>query len=194
MRLAISQEWGGPDSADKCDFIVSHICDLYGGEPGATSLGRFEKSHTYNPQVTPAAPATPDEEDLAEILEGYLADEFDARIEDESCDYIAGRISALHKIVFATPETQDEAGADKVLTEANNTIAALDEAAAKLRQKGLPRAQEQENIEEASGSESGSDEEDDSMDVDPAPREPRQKQEPIVDEDGFTTVVGKKKR
>lgn len=200
MRLAISEQWGGPDSSDKCDFLISHICDAYGGESGATSLGPFEPTAAFDEKATPSAPPTPEEDEIAETLEGYLADEFEARIEDQSCDYIAGRIVSLHQLIFARPASDDQATAEEVVRAGNLAVQQLTEAAQKLKGSGAPKVQRGAgNGDDDALSESGSSSEgsDDDMDVDEGQgsvREPTKKPEPIVDEDGFTTVVRGKKR
>lgn len=207
MRAAISQEWGGADSQDKCDFIISHICDTYGGPPGSTSLGRHESTFDYkspsSAQITPPpAPETPDQDDLAETLEGYLADEFDARIEDESCDYIASRIAALHKKIFAQPDSDTLEAAQRVREQAEAEIRPMQEQADKQKASGR---RETDRYTSQPGFESDSDDDDDgsdsdgerrpnggdAMDVD-RPAQPKPKQEPIVDDEGFTTVQRKR--
>lgn len=229
MRLAVEEQWGGPDSADKRDFLISHICDLYGGVPGSSSLGYFEpttaqasasmsSSSSSSSHQRPAAPATPDPDDLAEILEGYLADEYEASVEDGSCDYIAERLVQLHKVIFAQPDvvlggaggaSEGEAAeaARRVLEQAQQAVAPLDEAAEKLRLKGLPKAaQGRGNGDDDADSETSGEEEDNEgggnnngMDVDmndaqASSSRQTSKLEPIVDEDGFTTVTRGNKR
>lgn len=207
MRLAIDEQWGGPDSRDKCDFLVSHICDSYGGEAGASTLGVFEPTASGSGRIQrPAAPSHPEEDELADVLEGYLADEFEAHVEDGSCDYIAGRICGLHRVIFAQPQStseQDpiaqEAAAQQVLAAAQAAVAPLDEAAEKLRNKRVQsQGSRYEGGEGEDDSDDGSsDDDDEGMGVDEAEGSKSgggQKQEPVVDEDGFTTVVRGKKR
>ncbi|CAO1616233.1 unnamed protein product [Sympodiomycopsis kandeliae] len=195
MRAAISQEWGGPDSQDKCDFIISYICDTYGGPSGSSSLGRYESPYFEN---APQIPETPDQDDLAEVLEGYLADEFDARIEDDSCDFIASRIASIHKGIFISPADESQQAAEDVKNKAQEVIRPLQEAADKQKSsknKEQDRYQSQPGFESDSDDDGGDDEEDDDMDVDQpstSSRPPKQKQEPIVDDDGFTTVQRKR--
>lgn len=204
MRTAISQEWGGPDSKDKADFIISHICDTCGGPSGSTSLAQFEPSTSSSSSSStsppPSAPETPDQDDLAETLEGYLADEFEARIEDDSCDFIANRIVSLHKIIFAKPVDDSEKAARDVIARAEEVIRPLQEAADKQRpSRDTDQYQSQPGFE--SDSDDGDSDSDDNnggsggrddMDVDQPSRQPKQKQEPIVDDDGFTTVQRKR--
>ncbi|CAO1617803.1 unnamed protein product [Parajaminaea phylloscopi] len=233
MRLAVEEQWGGRDSADKRDFLISHICDLYGGEPGASSLGPFEPTLQGHPSggtsseaasssssssavpYPPPAPESPEPGDLADLLAGYLADEYEAVVEDGSCDYIAERIVGLHKVVFAQPDvvlgttagaSHGEAAeaAQRVLDQAQRAVAPLDEAAEKLRLKALPKAQQGkgngDDDAESEASGESDDDDDEAMDVDMADGsaqsrgQPSSRPEPIVDEDGFTTVTRGKKR
>lgn len=216
MRLAVEEQWGGLDSADKRDFLISHICDTYGGEPGASSLGPFEPTRSPS-AASPPAPEMPEPEDLAELLGGYFIDEFEAHVEDGSCDYIAERIVQLHKVIFAQPDVTlasprsaslgDAAeAAQRVLQQAQRAVALLDEAAEKLRSESLPKVhQGRGNEEEDAESEENGDEDDDSgasggaMNVDVADNSSLQPTQPsrpgpIVDGDGFTTVIRSKKK
>lgn len=189
MRLAVSEEWGGPDSAEKRDFLISHICNEH-GQAGAS----FE----------------PDLDDLAEVLEGYIVDEFECRLEDGSPDWVAGRIVGLHRAVFGP----DQAKAESAVHE-------LQIAADQLRgqKANVERGPEQQE-------DSHSEEDDESMDEDEADmtaarhlthsqggvtsadilgasvgREQSQRRQdeqaarqPIVDDDGFEMVVSRRRK
>lgn len=183
MRLAVSEQWGGPDSADKRDFLLSHLCDQY-GNPGSA----FE----------------PDLDDLADILEGYMIDEYEARLEDGSPDWVAGRIVGLHRVIFAPEEDT---------TKAQAAVAELEKAYEEL--KGKKAMFEQGKNED--GEVEGEDEDEEMRDarsmaqshggVTEADRQgarvgleqdqaraAREPQGPIVDEDGFETVVSRRRR
>lgn len=185
MRLAVSEEWGGSDSADKRDFLLSHLCDQY-GNPGSA----FE----------------PDLDDLAEILEHYMIDEFEARLEDGSPDWVAGRFIGLHRVIFAPGDD---------FARAQAAVAELEKAYEELKGKKATFEQGPNQDGEVDGGHS--DDEDMQavrsmvqshggiMEADrqgarvdleqgqarAAPREPQQ---PIIDEDGFETVVSRRRR
>lgn len=184
MRLAVSEEWGGSDSADKRDFLLSHLCDEYGNAGSA-----FE----------------PDLDDLADILEHYMIDEYEARLEDGSPDWVAGRILGLHRVIFAP--TDD-------LTRAQAAVAELEKAFEELKGKKATFQQGPNQDGEVEGH--GSEDEDMrdarsmaqqhggiteadrvgarvGLEQDQA-RTPREPQQPIVDEDGFETVVSRRRR
>ncbi|TKY89533.1 hypothetical protein EX895_001318 [Sporisorium graminicola] len=184
MRLAVAEEWGGSDSADKRDFLLSHLCDQY-GNPGSA----FE----------------PDLDDLADILEHYMIDEYEARLEDGSPDWVAGRIVGLHRVIFAPGDD---------FARAQAAVAELEKAYQDLKGKKATFEQGANQDGEVDGHSS----EDDNMrdarsmahqhggiteadrqgarigleqDQGRAQREPQQ---PIIDEDGFETVGSRRRR
>ncbi|SNX85870.1 related to TSR2 - protein with a potential role in pre-rRNA processing [Melanopsichium pennsylvanicum] len=186
MRLAVSEQWGGPDSADKRDFLLSHLCDQY-GNPGSA----FE----------------PDLDDLADILEGYMIDEYEARLEDGSPDWVAGRIVGLHRVIFSP---------NNDLASAQAAVAELEKAYEELKGK---KATVQQGVNQDDEVEAHSSEDEDMRDarimaqqhggVTEADRQgarvgleqdqarataPREPQQPIIDDDGFETVVSRRRR
>ncbi|EST04479.1 Pre-rRNA-processing protein TSR2 [Kalmanozyma brasiliensis GHG001] len=183
MRLAVSEQWGGPDSADKRDFLLSHLCDQY-GNPGSA----FE----------------PDLDDLADILEGYMIDEYEARLEDGSPDWVAGRIVGLHRVIFAPEEDTTKAQAavrelEKAYEELKGKKATFEqgknedgevdgEDADEEMRDARSMAQSHGGVTEADrqGARVG-------LEQDQA-RAAREPQGPIVDEDGFETVVSRRRR
>ena len=199
MRLAVSEQWGGTDSADKKQFLISHICDTYSEEPSSASI---QQQISNNQSSSIQAPKVPDVDDLAETLEMYFEDEYESKIEDGSADWIAGRIVHLHKCIYTTfPPTQQS------LQYADEEVNKLYEATVRLKgQKVDIQRTQQENGEEEDGSGDSSDEEHDhtqhdAMDVDgegstqsQSQQQPRERPQPIVDEDGFTTVVKGRRR
>lgn len=183
MRLAVSEQWGGPDSADKRDFLLSHLCDQY-GNPGSA----FE----------------PDLDDLADILEGYMIDEYEARLEDGSPDWVAGRIVGLHRVIFAPGEDFARAQAavselEKAYEELKGKKAAFEQGA---NQDGEVEGSEDEEMQEARSmaQQHGGVTEADrqgarvGLEQDQARAAREQPQGPIVDEDGFETVVSRRRR
>ncbi len=171
LRLAVAEEWGGPDSGAKRTWIASSVVDL------------FEESLT-----TIAEERTPpiDLDDLADMLFGMVSDEFDADLEDNSAEAVASDVLKLwDSIVGGSIDMVEEL---ERLVEAN-----------KGKKMDAIRSHEEDS---ESGSESGSgsedEEEDEAMDVDEQPptlveSQDKKKEEPVVDEDGFTLVQGKGK-
>ncbi|EAW11294.1 pre-rRNA-processing TSR2 family protein [Aspergillus clavatus NRRL 1] len=123
--------------------------------------------------------------DLEDVLIQVMNDEFDVVVDDESTGPVAAQIMAIREQTamgdFALVQEMWEAWQKKSQTR-DNVAAAFQRVEA-----------------EDDNQETDDDEEDDDEDVDmgDAPelvRAPREKVEPEVDEDGFTKVVGKKRR
>lgn len=199
MRLAVSEQWGGVDSADKKQFLISHICDSYSEEPSASAQQEAVANKSSSSSSALQAPKVPDVDDLAETMEMYFEDEYESKIEDGSADWIAGRIVHLHKCIYSTfPPTQQS------LEAAEQEVNKLYEATVRLKgQKVEIQRTQQEDGEEQDGSGDSSDDEehdhshDDDMDVDAegsTQQQPRERPQPVVDEDGFTTVVKGRRR
>ncbi len=204
LRLAVKEEWGGPESRDKADFLLNAVCDFFDqfleqalrrqamNNNGSHPNGSNSTQGSSNPL---ASVQPPDEDDLYDLVEGYMSDEFEVRLEDGSVDYVVGRLVSLWKVVFQQgPEA------------ANAALAQLHEAQARLHGVQLS-ASRQEGPQEfqMDGSVDGSDDDSDGerdMHAETSARdEPmemdtgRQAAEPIVDEDGFMTVTkGRRKR
>ncbi|WFD30256.1 rRNA accumulation- protein [Malassezia sp. CBS 17886] len=79
LRRALQEEWGGPESMEKRDFLLSFLCDEY-GDGGAKTL--------------------PDADDVEEIVANYMGDEFGCQLEDESARWVASHICLAHKNIF----------------------------------------------------------------------------------------------
>ncbi|OGM50490.1 pre-rRNA processing protein [Aspergillus bombycis] len=126
-----------------------------------------------------------DAEDLEDVLIQVMNDEFDVVIDDESAVPVAAEIMEVRELVAKgdiDPIKQMwENYQTKSQQKASNVAAAF--------KRGEDEDQDSEDDDEE-------DEEDD-VDMGEAPalvRAPKEKVQPEVDEDGFTKVVGKKKR
>ncbi|KAF8217551.1 Pre-rRNA-processing protein TSR2-domain-containing protein [Mycena galopus ATCC 62051] len=127
---------------------------------------------------------TPDDQYVEELLLQILADEFETDLEDGSAEVVAVDIVRLWD------ETRN--GRDEL-------VVTFETKAEGMRGKRTAaQAVPSHDPEEFEGEEGDEDEDDDGMDVDEAEEapqliEPRQREEPEVDEDGFTLVKGKGK-
>lgn len=192
MRLAVAEQWGGHESADKRDFLITHICDEYSTE--------YSSAEQEASSSTTVPPKSPDVDDLAETLEMYFGDEFESRIEDGSADWIANRLVHLHRIIYSQfPPTKES------LAQAEAELNKLNEAAVQLRGQKVVVESSQEQPQEVDDDDSDDSEQidhhphvhvDDAMDIDSsgASQANRGLKEPIVDEEGFTTVVKGRRR
>ncbi|KAF2713813.1 pre-rRNA-processing protein-like protein TSR2 [Pleomassaria siparia CBS 279.74] len=163
LSVAVQNHWGGPDSSDKRDWLAGAISEAFANEP------------------------LTDAEDIEILLLEVLQDEFGVRLEDETEVAIAKDIMAIRKEVlegnFATVDRLQakweaskgkEVKAGKVQVREQNQDAEWDS------------VDEEEDDEE---------EEDRDVDMEDAPQlvAAKPKVAPVVDEDGFTKVVGKRR-
>lgn len=162
LSLAVSNNWGGPSSSDKRDWLAGVLSDLFLSDPETDAV------------------------DVEEVLLQVMQDEFDVVVDDGSAGDTAERILELRADCL-----KGEFGA----------VQALYERWEKSKGKAVVgfTAGKEEDQETDGESEDGDDgEEWEGMDVDmqdaPAPVQPREKEMPVIDEDGFTKVVGKKRR
>lgn len=161
LTAAVQNQWGGPDSSDKRDWLAGQISDLFANEPST------------------------DSEDVEVMLLQILEDEFGVRLEDETEVDVAKDIMILRKeIGEGNTDTVDklqrkwEARKGKEVNTGNVSV----------------RESNQEAEWDSVDEESGEDDEDVEMGDAPALVPAKPKPEPEVDDDGFTKVVGKKKR
>ncbi|KAL4750841.1 hypothetical protein BDW72DRAFT_107761 [Aspergillus terricola var. indicus] len=124
-----------------------------------------------------------DAEDLEDVLIQVMNDEFDVVVDDESAGEVADRIMEIRKMV----ENGEFDGVRQMWEEWERKAAKKGDTVA-----GFRRGEDQDG-ETDDDEEDG--EEDEEMGEAPAlVSAPRERVEPEVDEDGFTKVVGKKRR
>ena len=167
MRVALANNWGGPASSDKRDHLAAEISTLWARDPET------------------------DAEDVAFVLLDYMGSEFECEVEDGSEGDVAREILGVRERLLVSGD-----------------LAVKREVEARWRNRGQMRGSVQvrevnQDAEEGAvveGEEEDSEEEEDEdgdvdMDAPPlVPVVPRERPAPIVDEDGFTKVVGKKRR
>lgn len=186
LTIAVREEWGGPESADKKTWMASTIID------------EFESRATYLPPtgddtpslVDPATANDPplDYDDVADMINQMMSDEFEANIEDGSLDAVSNDIVRLWRDIL-----QPAAGAQSA-----TIVEALERKAAESNGKGVQATKGAglQMVDDDSDSDWDDEEDDEQMQVDEAPQlVPREKerQEPVVDDDGFTLVQKGKK-
>jgi pre-rRNA-processing protein TSR2 len=189
LTIAVREEWGGPESAGKKTWIASTIIDEFESRasyvPSSTSSG---PSDVADPTTANDPPLEHD--DLADLINQMMSDEFESNIEDGSIDAVAADIVRLWRDIL-----QPATGA-----QPSTVVDALERKAAEVKGKGIQATKgaglQNENGEEDSDSE-WDDESEDGMDVDEAPQlapVERERVEPVVDDDGFTLVQPKTKK
>ncbi|KAL2819673.1 Pre-rRNA-processing protein TSR2-domain-containing protein [Aspergillus granulosus] len=126
-----------------------------------------------------------DAEDLEDVLIQVMNDEFDVVVDDESAEEVAVRIMEVRKAV------------EKGEYDAIKQMWAEWEAKKGQRGSAVAGFKRGEDVEQETDEEASDDDDEGDVDMGEAPalvRAPKERVEPEVDEDGFTKVVGKKKR
>ncbi|KAL1610210.1 rRNA accumulation-related protein [Paraconiothyrium brasiliense] len=161
LTVAVQNQWGGPDSSDKRDWLAGAVSDLFSSEP------------------------LTDQEDIEVMLLQVLEDEFGTRLEDETEVGVARDIMAIRIEVqegnFATVDALEQRWQSRKGKEVSTGSVQVKE----VEQEG-----EWDSVDE----ETDDDEDEVMRDPPAAAAPPKEKPAPEVDEDGFTKVVGKKRR
>lgn len=169
LNLAVQSNWGGPTSAEKRECLCGEISDLLATRPET------------------------DAEDLDEILVQFMNDEYDVVVDDGSAAEVAGKIAEARAEVL-----KGNFDGVKELWEAYQAKAAKggnpDGVFKKVETTG---DDDDDDDDDGSGDGDWEDERDVEMadaDIPSTTGGTRQKPELEIDEEGFTKVVGKKKR
>ncbi|RSH85082.1 uncharacterized protein EHS24_006675 [Apiotrichum porosum] len=182
LTIAVREQWGGHESADKKTWLASELIDAFESAVVDTPEG---------PRLDPSTAAEPplDIDQLADMLTQVMSDEFEAAIEDGSVDPLATDILRLWRDVVAPTQRPAE-----------ETVGALERKAAEVSRQGVAAtsgggAHEVDENGEEWESDSDDDEDDGVPQLVPAEeQQPREREEPIVDDDGFTLVQKPRRR
>ncbi|KAF1999262.1 hypothetical protein P154DRAFT_437520 [Amniculicola lignicola CBS 123094] len=162
LTSAVREGWGGPDSADKRDWLAGAISDLFQNEPAT------------------------DNEDVEVLLLQVLEDEFEIRLEDESEVVVAEQIMKIREQTAQGDYTAVEELQTRWEARKGKPVST-----AKIQVIEHKQDAEWDSVDE----ESGSDEDGDVDMADAPPLVPaKPKPAPQVDDEGFTRVVGKKRK
>ncbi|KAI0429108.1 Pre-rRNA-processing protein TSR2-domain-containing protein [Xylaria sp. FL1042] len=191
LTIAVQNNWGGPDSSDKRDWLAGVIVDMFPSfvdlATAAASTSNTPSQNNSTKSQSKKLPEEPIAEEIEETLLQVMFDEFEANVDDQSEAEVADRIM-------------------KCRTQcADGNFALVEELRARwLDTKGKKVvAQAAADPDQDTDWESGSDDEDDDedgngdveMDDAPAlvPVAPKVKPQPEIDEDGFEKVSRKKR-
>lgn len=175
----MSASWGGPDSEDKRSWFAGFLADYL--------------------VTTPAA----DVEDVESILLDFMETEFGARLEDDSEIDVARECIVVRRQIFEGDFTGVDALKRWWDGRKGKKDAVITQGHLPAGMSGLTTGPDGEEGEEEEWSENDEDEDEDGgvdIDMTDAPPQlvpaqpPRPKAVPEVDEDGFTKVIGKKRR
>jgi pre-rRNA-processing protein TSR2 len=166
LTVAIQNQWGGPDSADKRDWLAGAISEIFASTPET------------------------DQEDLEVVLLQALEDEFGIRLEDETEVGVARDIMTIYmeckKGEFARVEGLQRRWEERKGREVGTGNVKVVE----REQEG-----EWDSVDEESDEDEDEDEDVEMGDA-PAlvSAKAKEKVQPEIDEEGFEKVVGKKRR
>ncbi|KAI1259474.1 Pre-rRNA-processing protein TSR2-domain-containing protein [Xylariaceae sp. FL1019] len=188
LTIAVQNQWGGPDSSDKRDWLAGAISDMFPSFPDLhklTTASQSTTTTTTSKSKTQKLPEEPIPEDIEETLLQVLGDEFETNVDDGSEQEVADRIMRCRAqcaegnftLVSDLRKRWEESRGKKVV----------------LRETEAP---DQETDDSGSDDEDDEEENDD-VEMGDAPQlvgagARRPKPEKIIDEDGFETVVRKR--
>ncbi|KUI69516.1 Pre-rRNA-processing protein TSR2 [Cytospora mali] len=186
LTLAVQNNWGGPDSADKRDWfagqVVEQFPDLSSSSSSSTSTPAPAPAGATKKAEDEAADGEPDIEYVEELILQVMLDEFEVNVDDDSAFDVATEIMRL-RTQCARGNFED---VDKLLTRWQSRKGAKVEG---LFKKG----EDQDNDtdwDDTDGEEGSDDDMDDAPPLVEAPR--KEKPPPEVDDDGFTKVSRKR--
>lgn len=165
LTLAVQNSWGGPDSSEKRDWFAGAISDVISKTPDA------------------------DVEYLEEFMLQVMNDEFDVNVEDGSGEEISAKIIGLRKLTLQGDFTMvDEMYSKWQDRQSKGTGGKISFQHVTTDDDEIETDWDSDDI----------DEEDDSdVEMGEAPalvKATKEKVQPKVDDEGFTEVVGRKRR
>ncbi|KXL42125.1 hypothetical protein M433DRAFT_72229 [Acidomyces richmondensis BFW] len=174
LHLAVQNSWGGPESSEKRDWFAGAVSELLSSRPDT------------------------DEEELEIFLLQVMQDEFEVNVEDDSEVDVARTILRLKQSLSGQGLWEGGSGEER--------MSVLKEVEGRWRERGRMKV-DVRVVEEDGEEEEDEEEEDEGFDEDGdvdmdaegefvpelRPALAKKKVEPVIDEEGFTKVVGKKK-
>ncbi|GHJ88683.1 hypothetical protein NliqN6_5085 [Naganishia liquefaciens] len=195
LRLAISEQWAGPDSAQRKVDIQSYIIDVF-EDAIRQDHGSVEAAAAMSASASGAHPldSVMDEEELADCLIAAMQEAFDVDLEDDSDQTVARDIIRLWKQLVR--------GNQDMLHEVEKMAAERAGQRVKARgQDGTQDVDEDGNPVEDDGKVEDEDDDDEDQDMEDDSEAPQlvdnkeqPSREPVVDDDGFTLVQKGNKR
>lgn len=175
LRLAVSSNWGGPDSSDKRDWFVGAVVELF---------DNADVKDTSTNQVQDL------QADVEDRLLQIMQDEFDVNVEDESEIAVAADVVRCWTRVMQQNDTSIVTNFRDRWTREGGKVERVN-----VVETDQDVDDDDEDAQTAGMNGPGRDGDVEMGDAtNPAITSRTQREEPIVDEDGFTTVVSKKKR
>ncbi|KAM7216175.1 Pre-rRNA-processing protein TSR2 domain containing protein [Rhypophila decipiens] len=193
LSLAVQENWGGPDSSDKRDWLAGAVVELFPDISKLSPSALLQQLQQQNQQSqqqqndnSSSSTEEPDEAYIEEFLLNVMLDEFEVAIDNESAALVA------EQIVRARTEC--------LRGKIDGEVADLRRRFSSKRPNEKVNFKLVEQDQEADwDTEDGDDDDDDDDEneemTDAVPElVKKEKKEPEVDEDGFTKVVSRKKK
>ncbi|PSR79209.1 Pre-rRNA-processing protein TSR2-domain-containing protein [Coniella lustricola] len=189
LTLAVQNNWGGPDSADKRDWFAGEVASQFPPFPSSTSSTSTATSSSSSTTAAAAATAAdqpdPDAEYIEELILQVMLDEFEVNVDDDSGYDVAVEIIRLR----AQCSKGNFEQVDRLLERWQA------KKGTKVQFQMAPDQDNDTDWDDTDGDDDdGDDDDDEEMDEAPplvhAPK--KEKAAPEVDEDGFTTVTRKR--
>lgn len=172
LTIAVREQWGGIDSAEKKTFLASEIVELF--DERAARLP--------NGGIDPAGETPLDQDQVSDLLAQVMSDEFEAAVEDDSLDPMGADIVRAWKDIVTGGERAEE------------LVSALEAKAAEVTRSGVKAQSGGGEVEVDSEGEEWESEDEAPQLVPAQEKEPKERQEPVVDDDGFTLVQKPRRR
>ncbi|KAM4062973.1 pre-rRNA-processing protein TSR2 domain-containing protein [Hirsutella rhossiliensis] len=174
LTLAVQNNWGGPDSADKRDWFAGAVVDLF---PEFTDAPPKNK-----------APAEPDMEDVEAVLLQVMIDEFEVNVDDDSGAEVASQIVRIRSQCSIGQSDEVDALRERFEKLKGNKVDHMFKQALDADQDtDWETDDSQDDDDDDGGADVAMDE------APPLVSAPKEKPTPQVDEDGFVMVTKKKK-
>ncbi|KAI1353843.1 Pre-rRNA-processing protein TSR2-domain-containing protein [Xylaria sp. FL0043] len=194
LTIAVQNNWGGPDSSDKRDWLAGVIVDMF---PSFVDLATASTSNTSNTpsqnnnaSAKPQSKKLPDEpiaEEIEETLLQVMFDEFEANVDDQSEAEVADRIMKCR--------AQCAEGNFALVEELRARW--LDTKGKKVVAQAAADPDQDTDWESGSDDEDGDEDANGDVEMDDAPAlvpvAPKVKPQPEIDEDGFEKVSRRKR-
>lgn len=165
LTLAVQNSWGGPQSSEKRDWLAGAISDLLEATPDA------------------------DVEYIEEFILQVMNDEFEVNVEDGSCGEIAAKILGLRKLI----SRGDFSLVDEMYTRWQENQKKGERAIDFQYVKGADD-EEYTDWDSVDEEEDSTDEDVDTSQAQMIAKASKEKAKPLVDDDGFIEVMGKRRR
>ncbi|KAK4221615.1 Pre-rRNA-processing protein TSR2-domain-containing protein [Podospora fimiseda] len=184
LSLAVQNNFGGPDSADKRDWFAGAIVDLFPDVSKLTpaQLNTLVTSHQNDPNSNDE----PDQADVETVLLQVMLDEFELAVDDDSAYEVAEQVVSMRNGCLRGKFDQVEKLAKRWEAKQgkNEKIEVV-----------FKKGDDQDDETDWDTDDDEEDEDDVEMGEAPelvnAPR--KEKEEPEIDEDGFQKVTRKKR-